>query len=252
MGGGSHPERAFLWIRPEMRDRLGYLDEARDGVGLPAGAAEDLVRAVHAVCGDILVRDVTTPDIRELGAVVVKVIVPGLQPMHLSEVDRRWTDRLLTFSDPAEGLNPLPHPFLWEATVNIVEAAGYEDFHALSSLAGWQVDRLHLSDSRTWPAAWKSISVRAPDLLPCVPLPTPEPLSATLTDILSRRRSRREPGTGVITEAQLGTLLGWGLGHHQQTPCRAGRRTHHRSVVLGTHHGPGLAPPHPTRGARLS
>jgi ribosomal protein S12 methylthiotransferase accessory factor len=77
-----------------------------------------MVRHIAQQGGDILVCDVTTPDIREMGAVVVKVLVPGLQPMHLSEPDRRWTIRLLTFGR-SEGelvdeqdLNPLPHPFL--------------------------------------------------------------------------------------------------------------------------------------------
>jgi hypothetical protein len=68
--------------------------------------------------GDILIADVTTPDVSALGLSVVKVIVPDLQPMHLSELRSSWTDRLLRFGCPPgtrrtpADLNPVPHPFL--------------------------------------------------------------------------------------------------------------------------------------------
>jgi ribosomal protein S12 methylthiotransferase accessory factor len=118
----SLSERAFLWIQPEMAGRLDYLDAAEPQGRLPAHhrpgpAAADVGRLVDAIretAGEILVCDVTTPDIRELGVLVVKVLIPGLQPMHLSEPDRRWTSRLLAYGGRADvaGLNPLPHPFL--------------------------------------------------------------------------------------------------------------------------------------------
>lgn len=123
---GSSSDRAFLWIQPEMAGRLGYLDAAEECGDLPSthraeATIADMVALVRHIAhrhADILICDVTTPDIREMGAVVVKVLVPGLQPLHMSEPDRRWTKRLLTFRRP-EGepvnerdLNPLPHPFL--------------------------------------------------------------------------------------------------------------------------------------------
>ncbi|WP_285662589.1 YcaO-like family protein [Actinorhabdospora filicis] len=122
----SGSERAFLWIQPEMANSLHYLDHAELGTALPSAhrptpSPEDvaaLVRRVGEEGGDILICDVTTQDIADMGAVAVKVLVPGLQPMHLSEPDRRWTRRLLTYGrldrEPvsAAELNPLPHPFL--------------------------------------------------------------------------------------------------------------------------------------------
>lgn len=119
----SSSERAFLWIQPEMADRLGYLDAAtRPETVLPhTHRAEPqeadvtaLVQYIAEHHGDILVCDVTTPDLREMGAVVVKVLVPGLQPMHLSEPHRRWTARMFTVQKPVgeDDLNPLPHPFI--------------------------------------------------------------------------------------------------------------------------------------------
>ncbi|WP_412749046.1 YcaO-like family protein [Krasilnikovia sp. M28-CT-15] len=113
----SGAERAFLWIQPEMAGRLGYLDEAETVTNQPrAGepAIDVVVRSIAQAGGDILVCDVTTPDIADMGAIVVKVLVPGLQPMHLCEPDRRWTTRLLSYGRPVgeQDLNPLPHPFL--------------------------------------------------------------------------------------------------------------------------------------------
>ena len=71
---------------------------------------------------EVIVTDITTPDIAEIGLSVVRVIVPGLVPLHgnhlrpflgarrLFEVPRRlgWDRRGWS---PESGLNPLPHPF---------------------------------------------------------------------------------------------------------------------------------------------
>jgi ribosomal protein S12 methylthiotransferase accessory factor len=123
----SGSERAFYWIQPERTGDLGYLDAAADRDALPArhvaapGPAEvgELLRHTVAAGGDVLRCDLTTPDLAEYGAYVVKTVVPGLQPMHLSEVDRSWSPRILhagiAGSAPpgsAAALNPVPHPFL--------------------------------------------------------------------------------------------------------------------------------------------
>jgi ribosomal protein S12 methylthiotransferase accessory factor len=71
---------------------------------------------------EVLVADITTSDVAEAGFSVVRVIVPGLMPLHsdhlrpflgvrrLSEAPFRlgWERRGWT---PEQGLNPLPHPF---------------------------------------------------------------------------------------------------------------------------------------------
>lgn len=113
--------RAYRWMQPDMVGHLEYLDGSREGaVGTPpADAAADvsaLVEAIFAVPADVVVCDVTTPEIGELGATVVKVIVPELQPMHLSEAIRCWTRRLCSFDGGEDGdWDPdrlVPHPFL--------------------------------------------------------------------------------------------------------------------------------------------
>jgi len=71
---------------------------------------------------EVIVADVTTPDIAEVGLSVVRVIVPGLAPLHsnhlrpflgvrrIFEVPFRleWNRRGWS---PESGLNPFPHPF---------------------------------------------------------------------------------------------------------------------------------------------
>jgi ribosomal protein S12 methylthiotransferase accessory factor len=71
---------------------------------------------------EVIVVDLTTPDLQQAGFSVVRVLVPGLVPLHgdhnlpylgvarLREVPWRlgWVDRA---QDPLTVLNPLPHPF---------------------------------------------------------------------------------------------------------------------------------------------
>lgn len=73
---------------------------------------DDLVRAVGAV-GPVVWVDVTTPDVRRRGVVVVKVIAPGLQPMHLTESAAVFTPRLRTFCAAGAPPEDRPtHPYL--------------------------------------------------------------------------------------------------------------------------------------------
>ena len=71
---------------------------------------------------EVIVVDITTPDVRELGLHVVRVLVPGLVPLHGNHsfpylgVRRLWElpSKLgweASGRDAATGLNPYPHPF---------------------------------------------------------------------------------------------------------------------------------------------
>lgn len=114
--------RSHVWAQPEMTGHLRYLTAERAEV---IQRAEDvperwrgdlaLVEAAAAAGGDVLVADVTTPEVAGLGVCVVKVLVPRLQPMHFDEQHASWTRRLLTFGGhavaPSE-LTSIPHPFL--------------------------------------------------------------------------------------------------------------------------------------------
>jgi ribosomal protein S12 methylthiotransferase accessory factor len=114
--------RSHVWAQREMTGHLRYLTAERAEVIQRAEEVPDrwrgdlaLVEATAAAGGDVLVADVTTPEVAGLGVCVVKVLVPGLQPMHLSEQHVSWTRRLLTFGGhvvaPSE-LTSIPHPFL--------------------------------------------------------------------------------------------------------------------------------------------
>jgi ribosomal protein S12 methylthiotransferase accessory factor len=78
-----------------------------------------LVADVAATGQDIIAVDLTTSDVAELGLHVVRVVVPGLHPLHMGHAFRcRGGDRLATIplhlgaSDwSPERDNPYPHPF---------------------------------------------------------------------------------------------------------------------------------------------
>ena len=96
-------------------DAVDWVTPASRGHGL-----DDLVTSLAAVAGDVLIVDVTPPDVAALGVRVVKGIVPGFQPIHfgadqarlghsrLFDAPHRWglRDRPATRAD----LNPDPHP----------------------------------------------------------------------------------------------------------------------------------------------
>lgn len=83
---------------------------------------EHCVARLHEAGYEVIVTDITTPDIAEVGLAVVRVIVPGLVPLHgqhlrpflgarrLFEVPSRlgWERRGWS---PEGGINPFPHPF---------------------------------------------------------------------------------------------------------------------------------------------
>jgi ribosomal protein S12 methylthiotransferase accessory factor len=110
-------QRAYRWVQADMVRHLAYLDTGGAAAGWPSASDPvGLLEAVLALPADVIVCDVTTPEIAELGVTVVKVVVPELQPMHLSESLRCWTSRLCSFQGNRQGAwDPdrlVPHPFL--------------------------------------------------------------------------------------------------------------------------------------------
>ncbi|MFF7381984.1 YcaO-like family protein [Streptomyces griseoluteus] len=114
-------ERTYYWMQPGRSSRLSYLEDAgapadpgafADRAGSMRGLVEELLDRV----GDIVLVDVTTDDVRELGVSVMKAVVPELQPMHLAEPLRIFTRRLLSLGarhgQETPELNDVPHPFL--------------------------------------------------------------------------------------------------------------------------------------------
>lgn len=105
----------------------------------------------------------------------------------------------------------------------------YEHFHAVSSLQGWQVDRLRLADPATWPEAWTSVVERDPGRLPLRALPRPRQLSLSLEEALTRRRTDRAARSAVTLSA-VADLLGWSLGLREEPGTRTGSRRHYPSA----------------------
>ena len=77
--------------RPELLCRLGFWTIAGNTSGIlrrneSTGDPERILckfsRRLRARGLDVLVVDLTTPDVRELGFRVVRVLIPGLQPLH--------------------------------------------------------------------------------------------------------------------------------------------------------------------------
>lgn len=124
-------EHVRLFANPDMTKYLRFLTEAPrviDLSSLEPPPDEDVssrikrcVDTLDAKGYDVIVVDITTPDIAEVGFCVVRVLIPGLHPLDL---DHNWRylggKRLyevpvkMGFADrekSEEELNPIPHPF---------------------------------------------------------------------------------------------------------------------------------------------
>jgi ribosomal protein S12 methylthiotransferase accessory factor len=120
-------------VRPELIPEVfGFCNRIEEEVPLSAlpnrsmgrvlGDLEHLVEGLREAGSEVVVVDITTPDIRDLGLRVVRVLATRLVPLHgnhnkpflgsrrLYEVPEKlgWARRGW---DPAASLNPDPHPF---------------------------------------------------------------------------------------------------------------------------------------------
>jgi len=120
-----------LFASPEMRQHLTFLTDAPCVVNLSSLEAvpkenvnDRIKRCVNILSSkghDVIVVDVTTPDIAEVGFRVVRVLVPGLQPLDMNHNWRYLGGKRLYevplrmgFADRTkceEELNCIPHPF---------------------------------------------------------------------------------------------------------------------------------------------
>lgn len=119
--------------RPELIERnLTFCDKVTEEIrlsalpdistGRPVGDINRLIAMLAELGHEVIALDITTPDVREVGLHVVRVLVPGLVPLHGNHnfpylgVDRlynvpkklQWAERGW---DPESGINPDPHPF---------------------------------------------------------------------------------------------------------------------------------------------
>lgn len=114
------PQAFAFWDAATGRVALSALPDHASGRVLPD--IRHCVARLDAAGYEVIVVDITTPDIAALGFHVVRVLVPGLLPLHghhqhpylgvrrLHEAPQRmgWT---AARAAPAAGLNPFPHPF---------------------------------------------------------------------------------------------------------------------------------------------
>lgn len=116
-------EREAYWSRPDRMDDLGFWTEDRthrDPATIDAETAdgyEDVIDAVQQAGLEVCFADLTTPDVADLGLHVSNAVIPGLQPLYLSERYRYWGgDRLRAVPDRCgyasdQTINQVPHPF---------------------------------------------------------------------------------------------------------------------------------------------
>jgi len=125
----SHP---LLYAKVDLRSEIKFLTGPPLAVigmdEIPNKSSPNVLKNIM-LCVDILrekekeviVVDITTPDIREVGLSVVKVIIPGMQPIN-GDYNHRYlggrrtykVPRILGYTDrevKVEELNRLPHPF---------------------------------------------------------------------------------------------------------------------------------------------
>ncbi len=115
-------EHLAFYLNPKHRPKLDFLFNNTESVRadhLPhlrcdtAGLVDHVTRRGFQV----IAKDVTTPDLADLGFCVVRVIVPGLQPLLfgrrlISEDGRRLQQHARFWGvDPLRAYNPAPHPF---------------------------------------------------------------------------------------------------------------------------------------------
>jgi ribosomal protein S12 methylthiotransferase accessory factor len=127
---GGHPEvvdqktHLRFYCEQEAKEHAGFMWASRQerplGDEPPVRSLEGAVAAVAAAGLEPVVVDLTTPDVATLGLTVVRVVVPGLNPLFMGHRNRALGgERLRTVPQllghrglaPGEPDNPYPHPF---------------------------------------------------------------------------------------------------------------------------------------------
>ena len=105
----------FDFVRSSPSGECNWLDAPP-----PEHRLQELVGRINRVGSDILYANLTSPDISTIGISVVRVVIPGFQPMHFGFKERRLAAKRLYQIPVTLGfrgspsspqiLNPLPHP----------------------------------------------------------------------------------------------------------------------------------------------
>lgn len=101
-------------------ERVNFSDMGRLATSDPQADLSILIKRVHAVGHRVLLTDLTTPDVSEVGLYVVRALIPGFHPLFLGHRvralggSRLWTiPQQLGYGGITrqEGANESPHPF---------------------------------------------------------------------------------------------------------------------------------------------
>jgi ribosomal protein S12 methylthiotransferase accessory factor len=109
----------------ELADFLFASDAWMEASDLPSVAGsqpeeqlQNLTVAIQTIGHQILIKDVTTPDIQSLGLFVARAIIPGFHPLFMGHGNRAlggirlWTiPQSLGYRGISSSDNPAPHPF---------------------------------------------------------------------------------------------------------------------------------------------
>lgn len=111
------PLSAFLY---ESKERIDFNEIENRSVGDPIRDLQVLIDAVDHIGHRVLLADLTTPDVGDLGLSVVRAVIPGFHPLFMGHEIRALGGRRLwevpqrlgyRGVDRATGDNPLPHPY---------------------------------------------------------------------------------------------------------------------------------------------
>jgi len=111
------PLAEFLYASPE-RVEFEEMDDL--STGHPLSDVAELCLRVRKAGHRVLLRNLTTPDVGQLGLAVVRAVIPGFHPLYMGYQTRAlggrrlWTvPQKLGYQgrSPSQGDNPLPHPY---------------------------------------------------------------------------------------------------------------------------------------------
>lgn len=111
----DHPR---LWTHYKVNEELWFEEPRRVERPIATSASfEKICGQLHGAGFEVLSSDITTSDVRSLGVVAARTIVPGLHPLEVGRhphLSRRLMEDVgfgSSLSELVERLNPDPHPF---------------------------------------------------------------------------------------------------------------------------------------------
>jgi ribosomal protein S12 methylthiotransferase accessory factor len=112
----SHTDHALWYALADRGDALAFLGAASGPLPPHVGVTDDpaatlaaIVAALDRAGHEVVIVDITTPDVRTAGMVVVRAVVTGLLPLHFGVgQERLGSARLAEY--PIDSLNRAPHP----------------------------------------------------------------------------------------------------------------------------------------------